>query len=411
MEDDQNALIKFTGPNCFRMQIKSPTLRVVLHTPSSQPETYLRLLQAKETLLDIRKWLAKAWLVEKCSAENLQWLVSLRFFYEEEFLSLEVEALEKAGLVLPTITMRPVCKTDPSYGSPEQIQALEAMLRAELHVPYNGPKIFSSQPPPPIPGRTTSFVGSGAVFAGAIGHHHYARQTIKPFSNFDAVLCGALYTRAPRAPLIKRPVETPPSAVATPPSAVATPGDPGSPQVKWSPRVSLVAKKSSDCPQLVDPGILQHKWGPRRNRPKSASVLLRTLRAASRQLDEFMSFRPGNSPGPASSSSPRGIADELYSEHDQLLPRRPVSAKFHSARQIRQLNANALDLAQRMETALYEQIVHTPGKTLEQRRTTVKSILETPHIIGMLKDCLHVRSLYAILTVAFVFITRPQVVY
>ena len=64
-----------------------------------------------------------------------------------------------------------------------------------------------------------------------------------------------------------------------------------------------------------------------------------------------------------------------------------------------------------METALYEQIVHTPGKTLEQRRTTVKSILETPHIIGMLKDCLHVRSLYAILTVAFVFITRPQVVY
>ena len=77
---------------------QSPDLQVVLSTPERQPETYIRSLQAKETLYDIRKWTAKAWLVEKCSVQKLQWLMSLRFFHDGEFLSLEEEKLEPAAL-------------------------------------------------------------------------------------------------------------------------------------------------------------------------------------------------------------------------------------------------------------------------------------------------------------------------
>ena len=83
------------------------------------------MLQAKENMVDIRKWIAKAWLVEKCSAKNMQWLKSLRFFFEGEFMSLEEEKVQLAGMVLPAIEMRPVSTTDEYYGTAEQVAALE----------------------------------------------------------------------------------------------------------------------------------------------------------------------------------------------------------------------------------------------------------------------------------------------
>ena len=346
---------------------------MVIATPSKHHETYVRPLQAKETLLDIRKFAAKAWLVEKCTSRNLEWIKSLRFFFNDEFVSLGVEKLEPAGMVLPRIEMRPVPTDHESYGTPEQIRELDQVLRKELKVPYNGPRFLASQPPPSDPGRTTCFIGA-AAFSGALAQHNYGKHAIKPFGSSDALLFGSQWKIPP----------PPPRA-----ASIHAPGTPATVETprRWSPRVRMMKRK----PEVQEDGSDLSGQGQGSDtgkmRPQSASALLRNIAAAEKQLDQYLSWRPGNRP-PEYITNPesvrKSIADALKDEQHHVTPRRPQSARFHSARQIRTLALNAQDIAHRAETALRLQIVHAPGKTAKQRQAAVSTILKDPDIVGRL---------------------------
>ena len=354
-----NAPIKFAGPHCFRLQIERPTLRVVLHTPNGEPETYLRMLQAQETLLDIRKWLAKAWLIEKCSLEKLRWLCTLRFFHEHESISLQVEALERAGRVLPAIELRPVCPTDESHGTAEQIKDLEAMLREVLHVPFAGPLIVSRPPVPHTVGKHTAFVGGGAVFAGKKGHHNYATGSgagghAKEFACSDALLFNSAYFAGPATRqnhsipslghkqvdrfheiCLRKGRRTNYVLLMQQSVTMSTSQTPESPVAKWSPKVDrnhahalLVDRNIAE----LDAQLLQGNGGENKllgnenaarrikKRPKTSSSLMRTLSALAKTRGEYVSFRTGDRPVSKKESLPKTVASELYQDYDTVVP-------------------------------------------------------------------------------------------
>ena len=379
---DEKAVIKFGGPHCFRMQIKSAHLKVVLHTRGGQVETYLRSLQARESLLDIRKWVAKACLVEKCSLQKLEWLKSLRFFQEGEPMSLEMEALESAGLVLPAIEMRPVAKTHESYGTAEQVRELGELLRKELEVPYSGPKIFSSKPPLATETCNTPFVGSGAEVAGKTAQYQYGRFKISPFEDCEALLLGRPWS-APNPPP-PQTVRGAPGSEGVPPTplSVATP--------KWSPRVKMAGAQiqnlnvngSDRAVGNLDVDDTPFRQDGGMSCVARSSELVRALAASKRPLDELLSWRPNQRPA-MNSGNHKGVAQELFEHHDHVTPRRPASARFHSGRQIRTLESKASDLSARTEEAVRLQLVHKPGRTLKQRESTTKAILQSPDILNL----------------------------
>ena len=291
----------------------------------------MRSLQSRETLLDIRKWVAKAWLVEKCSSANLEWFKFLRFVdrgtdeersIEDGFVSLDREPLHPAGMFLPTVELRPVSKADNSYGTPEQIAKLDSIVRKELQVAYTGPRIFSTPPQQTEAlkrGSTTPLLGGRAILADPVSYNS-VKSKIKPFGNCDAVLFGKPWT----APHHKLPL----------------------------------AKGSKHGLE-----------GGGKSRCQSASALLRT---SERALDTFCSFRTGSQPKILSDR--KGIAEQLYVVNN-VVPRRPASARFHSLRQIESLKSKAQDIEQRLEQALLSQAVQAPGKTIEQRQSTAKSLI------------------------------------
>ena len=378
---EEKAIIKFAGPHCFRMQIKSALLKVVLHTRGGQVETYLRLLQTRENLLDIRKWIAKAWLVEKCSLQKLEWLKSLRFFSEGEPLSLEMEPLEAAGLVLPSIEMRPVAKTHKCYGSTEQVRELDALLRKELEVSYSGPTIFSSKPPPASEARNTAFVGSGAELAGKTGF------SIEPYGDCEALVLGRLWSTP----------NPPPSYAARGSSSQGVPTPVSVAAPKWSPRVKIVdvgglgasSRKLEQIKTGSDRVACYLDGGNTSCSPETdgstglkTSELVRTLAASKKPLDEFLSWRPGERPA-IKSETHNSMAQQLFGHQDHVTPRRPQSARFHSGRQIRTLESRAKDLSARTEEALRLQLVHKPGRTLKQRESATKAILQNSDISNL----------------------------
>lgn len=348
----------------------------------------MRALQARETLLDIRKWIAKAWLVEKCSSQKMNWFKKLRFFNlkEGEFLSFEGEALEPAGMVLPTIEMRPVQRTHHDYGTEGQVRTMQAIIRQELQVPYNGPPVFSSHPEPTVPGRTTSFVGGGAAFAGA-KPHDYAHYKIKPFGDSDALLFGRPWKVPAPPPQVHQALHTQGSAGAHSmhASVPPTPATPNTP--KWSPKVEkwyLMTTISPEGSAAGSMGSNKRGEGGIQKRPQSASAMLRRMSVVQRPLDEYLSHRPGYQP--AQEEETRTMADYLMENerNSTVIPNRNPRARFHSARQIRTLNMQVDELAQRTEEALSLQVVHAPGKTVKERNWTVKAILKTPDIVDNL---------------------------
>lgn len=350
---------------------------MLLLTQSGHSEAYVRMLQARENMLDIRKWVAKAWLVEKCSAKKMQWLKSLRFFHEGEFLSLQEEELQLAAMVLPAIEMRPVSATHEHYGTPEQVAALENMMREELKVPHNGPKLLSSDPPPKMLGRTTPFIGGGSILTKE--EVAKFRSKFRPFGQSDALLFGTPWP-APYPPSMTPRTPRACDACHTPKSEATQP---------WSPRVKIL--RLPHPPPPVDapsgPASSLHA-NVRKLGSNSESYALRAVAAAQRPLDQYLSFRPSHKPPPYISnpeSVPKSIAETLLEDHCTDVPRRPASARFHSGRQMRILESKAETLLEKTKEALRLQIVHAPGKNVKERQSTLRTIFTSPDIVS----CLH----------------------
>ena len=422
-EGSGDPAVKFAGPHFFRMEIQvllftdpidccfgtcfvpspcesantnvlrmrcysqSVRLKVLLLTQSGHSEAYVRMLQARENLLDIRKWIAKASLVEKCSVKSMQWLKSLRFFHEGEVLSLQEEKLQLAAMVMPAIEMRPVSTTHEHYGTPEQVAALESMMKEELRVPYNGPEKFSSYPPPMVPGHTTPFIGGGTM----LSKQEVAkfRSKLRRFGQPDALLLGTPW-RAPDAKaLATAPSITPRTPRQRLPKSEAIPRSPTSDATqRWSPRVKIQIPQSPpplDSPSGPASSGHAHK---RKFRPYSASSAGGAIAAAQRPLDQYLSFRPSHKPPEYISnpeSVPKSVAEMLLEDHSTVVPRRPASARFHSGRQMRTLDSKAKTVMEHTQEALRLQIVHAPGKTVNERQSDLHTILTSPDIVS----CLH----------------------
>ena len=366
----------------MRCYSQSTRLKVLLLTQSGHSEAYVRMLQARENMLDIRKWIAKAWLVEKCSAKNMQWLKSLRFVHEGEFLSLQEEKLQLAAMVLPAIEMRPVSTTHEHYGTPEQVAALENMMREELKVPYNGPGKFSSNLPPMVPGHTTPFIGGGTILSKP--EVAKFRSKFHPFGQSDALLLGTPW-RAPCPPSITprtpRVCQTPKSeATQRSPTSDAT--------LRWSPRVKIQMPQSPPSLDAPSGPASSGHANKRKLRPHSASSAVRAIAAAQRPLDQYLSFRPSHKPPEYISnpeSVPKSVAEMLLEDHSTVVPRRPASARFHSGRQMRTLDSKAKTVMEHTQEALRLQIVHAPGKTVKERQSLLHTIFTSPDIVS----CLH----------------------
>jgi len=342
----------------------------------------VRTLQARETMLDIRKWVAKAWLTQKCSPQSFVWMASLRFFHEFDVMSLQVEKIELAGLVLPTIQMVPVSPSHAKYGTDAERKELQAMLRIELEIPYNGPPIFASPFVPTEPGRTTSWVGA-APFSGKVAPHDYSSFKIRRFGKNDAaMLFGAPW----KTPL-------PPPCDATTPRHATTSrhSTTSSPLTKWSPCVKHMrtgsASSQVECPRSNggSRSNAAQELGQRGAKVQCATDtrLKRMLKAVDKPLDEHMSVRLGDSLATRGQVANKCLANQVFVQQHTLLPRRPASAKFHSGMQMRALTMHANDLAQRTDDALRMQIVHAPGKSLAQRLSTLKSILSDSNMLGL----------------------------
>ncbi|EKX50847.1 hypothetical protein GUITHDRAFT_103436 [Guillardia theta CCMP2712] len=132
----KHVALKFDGPSCFRLQVESASLKVVIPAnKDSEVEAYTRMLEGRETMLDIRKWVAKCMTGSRVESRSVHWLCSLRFKTSSgDVLSLQEEHLESAALLLPCVHMIHVRPGTGDYGSKQDVRELQETLLLDLQV-------------------------------------------------------------------------------------------------------------------------------------------------------------------------------------------------------------------------------------------------------------------------------------
>jgi len=103
---------------CFRMQISNVELRIDLDVPGDDPNvSYIRAMQGRETLREVRLWTVKCWAPEELRDKDLIWLQNLRFIAKDgSVISVKEEVAEPAAIHVPKVSLKWLADDDERLG-------------------------------------------------------------------------------------------------------------------------------------------------------------------------------------------------------------------------------------------------------------------------------------------------------
>jgi len=160
---------------CFRLQISNIDLRVDLDIPGEHPVmTYVRALQGRETLREVRQWTIKCWApAHKLSDSQRQWLQNLRFIGNDgAVIKVQEEILEQAALHVPRVHLAHFEDGDKRLGVwggvLEKMAINKLIIEAENEAKASHDVGFATQPAKPAP----SFLGGGPIDTEALAQQY-----------------------------------------------------------------------------------------------------------------------------------------------------------------------------------------------------------------------------------------------